>query len=295
VISQMHNITGTTETGANAWGRLFNWIQGLPQTNLPTLAIGLTTLVLLFALKLYVPRLPGALLAVTLGILIELVFHLSEYGVASLGTVPRGLPAFTLPNMDLVMDNLQVVLPAAISLFLVSMSASLAAGREYASRYHYDIDVNQEMLAQGAANAVSGLFRGLGVYGYLGITSVSDSAGGKTELASLVLSLMAILTLLFLAPVFSYVPLAVLGAVLIEVVVFGLWKIPQMKRLWHLAHLWDSPGYADRRRTVAALARLAGVSPGCTGIRQDAGQSGLSQPGKISRQREAPRNCSHPF
>jgi len=105
------------------------------------------------------------------------------------------------------------------------------------------------MLAQGAANAVSGLFRGLGVYGYLGITSVSDSAGGKTELASLVLSLMAILTLLFLAPVFSYVPLAVLGAVLIEVVVFGLWKIPQMKRLWHLA----------RTEFWLALAALLGV------------------------------------
>ena len=249
VISQMHNITGTTETGANAWGRLFNWIQGLAQTNLLTLAIGLTTLVLLFTLKLYVPRLPGALLAVALGILVELVFNLSEYGVTSLGTVPRGLPTFTLPNMDLVMNNLQVVLPAAVSLFLVSMSASLAAGREYASRYHYDIDVNQEMLAQGAANAVSGLFRGLGVYGYLGITSVSDSAGGKTELASLVLSLMAILTLLFLAPVFSYVPLAVLGAVLIEVVVFGLWKIPQMKRLWHLA----------RTEFWLALAALLGV------------------------------------
>ncbi|GAG81766.1 unnamed protein product, partial [marine sediment metagenome] len=151
VISQLHNITGTTEVGANAWQRLASWVEGLSGTNLPTLVIGLTTLGLFFALKLSIPKAPGALIAVILGIGAELVFQLSDYGVALLGPVPKEFPGILLPNINLVMENLQVVIPAAVSLFLVAMSASLAAAREYASRFNYDIDVNQEMLAQGTA------------------------------------------------------------------------------------------------------------------------------------------------
>jgi len=212
VISQLHNLTGTTESGTNAWIRLYNWILSLPQTNLATLAVGLATLALLFLLKSYAPRPPGALLVVALGIAAELVFNLSDYGVAVLGTVPRGLPAFALPNKDLIFNNLHVVIPVAVSLFLVAMSDSLAAAREYAGRYHYNIEVNQEMLAQGAANTASGLFQGLGVYVLLGTSSISESAGGKTVLASVWLGLLTIITLIILAPVFSYVPLAVVSA-----------------------------------------------------------------------------------
>lgn len=249
VISQLHNITGTTEVGANAWQRLASWVEGLSGTNLPTLVIGLTTLGLLFALKLSIPKAPGALIAVILGIGAELVFQLSDYGVALVGPVPKGLPGILLPNINLVMENLQVVIPAAVSLFLVAMSASLAAAREYASRFNYDIDVNQEMLAQGTANATTGIFQGTGVSGYVGITAVSISSGGRTELASLVLGVLSVLTLLFLAPVFSYLPLVVLGAILIEVVVLSLWKIPQMRRLWRLT----------RTEFWLALAALLGV------------------------------------
>jgi SulP family sulfate permease len=154
-----------------------------------------------------------------------------------------------LPNISLIMENLHVVIPAAVSVFLVALSVSLAAARDYAAQYHYDIEINQEMLAQGMASAASGLFQGLSVAGLLATTSTSVASGARTELASIALGVFLILTLVFLAPLFSYVPLAVLGAVLIEVVVFALWKIRPMQRLWRLS----------RTEFWMAMAALLGV------------------------------------
>jgi high affinity sulfate transporter 1 len=248
-VSQLYKITGTTETGTNTWQKLASWIQGLHGTNLPTLAVGLATLGLLLALRLYNPKIPGVLLAVALSITAALVLQLSDYGVELVGPIPRGLPSLTLPNVKLVMENLNVVIPAAVSVFLVAMSASLAAAREFTSRFHYDIDINQEMLAQGISNSASGLFQGIGMCGSLSISSVSVASGAMTEMASIALGVFTVLTLLFLAPIFSYVPVAVLGAVIIEVVVFGLWKIAQMRRLWRLS----------RTEFWLALAALLGV------------------------------------
>ena len=249
VVSQLHRLTGTTEAGDNTWEAFANWIRGLPETNLPTLAVGLASLALLFGLKFYAPKAPGALLVLGLAIGAELILGLSDIGVDLVGSVPRGLPNFVIPNAGLVMDNLQVVIPAAIGVFLVSFSVSLAAARQYASQYHYDIEVDQEMLAQGMANAASGFFQSLSSYGVFSRTSVSVEAGGKTEMASIAMGGFLILTLLFLAPLFSHVPQAVLGAVIIEAVVFGLWRVSQMRRLYRLA----------RTEFWLALAALLGV------------------------------------
>lgn len=174
---------------------------------------------------------------------------LSNYGVALIGPVPQGTPTFMFPNISLVVDNLHVVIPATVSVFLVALSVSLAAARDYAARYRYDIEVNQEMLAQGMASAATGLFQGLSVCGLLATTSASVASGSRTELASIALGVFLILTLVFLAPLFSYVPQAVLGAVLIEVVVFALWKVRQMRRLWRLS----------RTEFWMAIAALLGV------------------------------------
>ena len=71
-------------------------------------------------------------------------------------------------------------MPAAVGVLLVGFAESLAAARQYAAKYHYDIDVDQEMLAQGMANAVSGLFQGINVDGSLSKSSLNDASGAKT-------------------------------------------------------------------------------------------------------------------
>jgi MFS superfamily sulfate permease-like transporter len=237
------------EAGAKSWQKLANWVQGLSDTNWITLAVGLISLAFLIALRVFVPKFPGALVAVALGIGAELALGLSSSGVQLVGSVPRGLPTPALPDVGLIVDNLQVIIPAAAGVFLVALPVSLAAARQFAAQYHYDVDADQEMLAQGVANAASGLFQGMAVAGLFSQSSVSSAVGARTPLASIALAVLLILALLFLAPVFSHVPEAVLAAVIIMAVIFGLLKVKPMLRLWRLS----------RTEFWLAMAALLGV------------------------------------
>jgi high affinity sulfate transporter 1 len=237
VIGQLKKITGSPQSGETAWEKLISWIQGLPETNIPTLILGVSLLIMLFLLHRYAPKIPGALVAVVAGIGAALLLPLAEMGVALTGPVPSGLPAFALPSLSFIRQNLAVILPAAVGVMLVGFSESLAAARQYASKYHYDIDVNQEMLAQGMANVGSGLFQGINVDGSLSKSALNDASGGKTQVASLAQAVFVILTLLFLAPLFANLPTAALGAIVITAVVFGLFKVKEMRRLQSLSRV----------------------------------------------------------
>ncbi len=249
VIGQLKKITGTTQTGENAWQKLFSWIQGLPDTNIPTLILGVGLLIMLVLFHLYTPKVPGALVAVVIGIGAAFVFPLASMGVQLTGPVPSGLPSLVLPSPSFILDNLSVVLPAAIGVLLVGFSESLAAARQYSSKYHYDIDIDQEMLAQGMSNSASGLFQGVNVDGSLSKSALNDSSGAKTQVSSLAQGVFVILTLLFLAPLFANLPQAALGAIVITAVMFGLFKVPEMRRLAQLS----------RTEYWLAMAALLGV------------------------------------
>ena len=231
-VGQLDKITGTQSSGENAWRELLAWISVLPETSLPTLIVGVAAMVLLFGLKLFAPKIPGALVAVVLGILATAVFNLGDLGVALIAEVPRGLPSFSLPDLDLILDNLAMIVGAAVGLVLIGFSVTTAAVRNYANKHNYRIDINQELLAQGTSNLASGIFQGIFVNGSLSKTPVADDAGAKSQLSNLFQAALIILTLLFLAPLFSLLPQAVLGAVIIQAVVTGMMNVAEMGRIY---------------------------------------------------------------
>ena len=233
-VGQLKHITGTHVSGEGVWLKLASWIANLPHTSTTTLVVGIVALVILIGLKIYAPRVPGALVTLVLGIGASAIFDLSAQGVAVVGKVPRGLPIPALPDISLITKHFGLILSGAIGVVLVGFSESLAAARQYASKYHYDIDINQEMLAQGMANLGSGFFQGINVAGSLSKSSVNDASGAKSEMASLAQGVFVILTLLFLAPLFADLPEAVLGAIVIQAVIFGLMDVKAMKRIYRL-------------------------------------------------------------
>jgi len=233
-VGQLKHITGTHVSGESVWLKLASWIASLPQTSTTTLVVGVAALVILIVLKIYAPRVPGALVTLVLGIGISAFLDLSAQGVAVVGKVPRGLPIPALPDISLITKHFGLILSGAIGVVLVGFSESLAAARQYASKYHYDIDINQEMLAQGMANLGSGIFQGINVAGSLSKSSVNDASGAKSEMASLAQGVFIILTLLFLAPLFADLPEAVLGAIVIQAVIFGLMDVKALKRIYRL-------------------------------------------------------------
>ena len=246
---ELFKITGTEKAGSNTWGKLWTWITSLPETSMPTLVVGILALLLVFGIKFFAPKVPGALVAVVLGIGATALLGLGDLGVALIGEVPRGLPSFVLPDLGMILDNLAMIVGAAVGLLLIGFSVTTAAVREYADKHNYRININQELLAQGMSNVSSALFQGIFDNGSLSKSPVNDDAGARSQISNLAQAAFIILTLMFLAPMFSYLPEAVLGAVIIEAVVMGMMDIPEMKRIYKVKPY----------EFLAAMAALLGV------------------------------------
>ena len=236
VIGELRKLTGTEASGSNAWQKLFSWLGGLPETDPVTLVVGIVSLILILVLRFKAPRVPGALVLVVLGIIATAVSSVwARWGWPWWAMCPaagRGLPCLTCSSSS---TTCRLSVAAAIGLLLIGFSQSAGDAREFASRHRYRIDINQESVAQGFSNVGSGLVQGIPVSTSLSASSLNDSAGAKTPVASLTTGVLVILTLLILAPLFSYLPNAVLAAIIIDAVVFGMMNVKEMRRLRRVA------------------------------------------------------------
>jgi SulP family sulfate permease len=237
VIGELPKLTGTSSDGDNAWRELGSWARTLGDIHWTTLVVGLGALAVILALRFLRPAVPGALVLVVGGLIASAVFDLGAHGVALVGDVPRGLPAPELPSLDLIQDNLSVIGIAAFALLLIGFSQTAGDARAFATRHHYRIDVDQELVAQGMANAGAGVFQGMPVSTSLSASSLNESAGARSPVASLVTGALVLATLIVLAPLFSQLPKAVLGAIIIDAVVFGMIDVAELRRLYRVTRV----------------------------------------------------------
>ena len=231
VIGELPKLTGTEASGETAWGELASWLRSLGDISGTTLLVGAAALAVILALRFAAPRVPGALVLVVGGLVATPLFNLDAHGVALVGEVPRGLPTPGLPDLDVFEQHYATILAASAGLLLIGFSQTAGDARAFAARHRYRVDVDQESVAQGMANVAAGAFRGMPVSTSLSASSLNESAGARTPLASLVTGALVILTLVALAPLFSDLPKAVLGAIIIDAVVFGMIDIPELRRL----------------------------------------------------------------
>jgi high affinity sulfate transporter 1 len=220
LVGQLPKIFGVEGASGNFFQELWAIIVQLPQANLVTTIIGLSSLALLFAFKRFVPRAPGALISVVFAILVVSIFDLADYGVDVVGVIETSLPPLGLPNVTL--GDLAALVPGALALVMVGYSKSLGMAKTAAETTREKIDTNQEMIALGIANASSGFSSGIAVGGSMSRTTTVINAGGRTQLASLVNAGLVILTLLFLMPFFQNLPQATLGAIVIFAMILML-------------------------------------------------------------------------
>jgi high affinity sulfate transporter 1 len=232
VIGELPKLTGTSSEGDSAWRELASWIRSLGDTHRTTLLVGLVSLGVILGLRFVAPKVPGALVLVAGGLLASGAFDLGAHGVALVGDVPRGLPAPALPDLALVKSHYATIGIAAFALLLIGFSQTAGDARAFAARHRYRIDVNQESIAQGMANIGAGVFQGMPVSTSLSASSLNESAGARTPVASLTTGALVLGTLLVLAPLFSHLPKAVLGAVIIDAVVFGMIDVAELRRLY---------------------------------------------------------------
>ena len=206
----------------------------LPEVHPLTAIVGAVSLVVVFGIRRVAPRIPGALVLVVGGLIASWLLDLGARGVALVGDVPRGLPSFQVPDVGLMWENAGTVMIAALALVLIGFSQTAGDARTFAAKHRYQVDINQESIAQGLANTGAGLFQGMPVSTSLSASSLNDRSGARTGLASLTSGVTVLLTLLVLAPLFSALPKPVLAALIIEAVVTGMIDIPEMRRLFRV-------------------------------------------------------------
>jgi high affinity sulfate transporter 1 len=258
IAGQLPKLFGVPGGSGEFFGKVIGLIENLSQTNLPTLAVGLVSLVIVLGLKVAAPKVPGSLIAVLLGIVCVNVLGLAAHGVEIVGKIPAGLPPLGLPAIK-VSDLERLIGPAA-GVVLIGFAEGFSAAKAYGARTHDRIDANRELLGLGAANLGAGFTSGMVVNGSLSKTAVNGDAGARSQVSGLVVAVLTILTLLFLTGLFESLPEATLAAVVIAAVI-ELVDIRSLQRLYALSstRLGRIYGPAARLDFISAIAALLGV------------------------------------
>jgi SulP family sulfate permease len=228
--SQFGNLLGV-ELGRSQYVHVLLWeaVQHVDETHLLTLGVGAACIALLLALPRWAPLVPAALVVVVAATLASWGFELDERGVEVIGSIPTGLPGPEVWASSL--SNLNALLPAAVTLALVQFMKNVSLGRVFASRHGYTIDANRELIGMGASNVLGSLFQSIPTSGSFSRSAVNDQAGAKSPLANVFAAVVIGLTLLFLTPLFYYLPVPALAAIII-VAGLGLIDVKELQSLF---------------------------------------------------------------
>ena len=230
-LNQLKHLLGVEIAGSNQVHKIiYETAVNIQSTHLLTLALGISGIILIALAKKINKSLPGPLLAVAASILAVYFLHLDEQGVKIVKEVPEGLPSPVFPEFTI--SDLRALLPTAFTISLIGFMEAIAVAKSVQARHRdYKIDANQELIALGFANMVGALFRSFPVTGGFSRTAVNNQAGAKTGMASVFSASLIILTLLFLTPLFYYLPQAILSSVIL-VAISGLIDYKQVVALW---------------------------------------------------------------
>jgi sulfate permease, SulP family len=238
IATQLGALTGVpiSSTSTRAYEVVRDWLEGLDGASLTTTALGVTSIVVLLVAKRW-RRLPSALLLIVVTSLAVLVLGLDEHGVAVVGAVPSGLA--TPANPPWSWHDVQVLLPTAFAITLISILEAMTLAREFAEEHGYDMNPNQEIAAIGASNVAAGFFQGMVVTSAITRSTILDEAGARTQLSGALSALIVAPLLMFGTGTFRYIPICVLGAVVI-VAVLPFIKVHEAQRLWRVqrADFW---------------------------------------------------------
>jgi sulfate permease, SulP family len=245
-IGQLPKVVGIAKPSGNTLAVLVDTVADIGKWQWTTVAVGVVALAALFAFARFAPKLPGVIIVVVLAILASAALDLHDHGVAIVGDVPTGFQFVSLSSVSA--DDLGKMLSGALAIVIVGLAQALAIAKSYAAKYHYAVDANREMLGYGAANLGAGALQGYTVTGGLSASGAAERVGAKSPAAFLVSALMALLTVVFFAGLFTDLPEPVLGAVVI-------WAVSGMINLTRVTQYW----HAHSLEFWAALGALLGV------------------------------------
>lgn len=245
-IKQVPKILGIESGEGDFWERLWDIVTNLDETDATTLAVGLLAIAIMVGVERFLHRLPAALIALVVGIAISRIFDLGAHGVEVIEEIPSGLASPQIP--DVTLAELSLLAASALGIFLVDFAEANSMARDFAQRDGVKLNSNQELVGLGAANVGAGLFQGFTIGASLSKSAAAYGSGMRTQMAGAVAAIATIVVALFLTDLFSGLPEATLGGIVI-VAISGMVKWREIRGLYAL------------RRTdfVLALVALLGV------------------------------------
>ncbi len=256
LVGQLPKLFGFSIHSDTLRGDITGFVEGLRSGEAVTAAVitGLFGLAAILVLQRWLPKIPAVLVAVVLSIGAAVVFDLARHGVSLVGTLPQGLPPFTLPSVSA--SDFGLLVAGALGISLVALTDTISTASAFAARSGDEVQANQEMIGIGTSNVAAGLFQGFPVSTSGSRTAVADQSGAKTQITGLVGAAVIVLMLLVVPGLFRNLPQPTLAAVVMAAAL-SLADLAGMKRLWKV------------RRTEFALSIAAffgvavlGVLPG---------------------------------
>jgi SulP family sulfate permease len=229
-IGQLPGLLGVPPVDGTTVQKLVGIAQETLGLTTPATAIlGVASLVGILVLKRIAPRIPGALVALVVGIVLSTALDLSAHGVAVVGDIDTGVPLPSIPRFSF--SDLVFLVTGAFGIVFLALAESIGAARSFGARHGYEIDPDQELIALGASNVASGLFGGFTVDASFSQSATAESAGARTQISSLITAGLILATAIVLAPIFKNLPTAVLAAIVIASVV-GLVDLGELRRYY---------------------------------------------------------------
>ncbi|MGX1761332.1 SulP family inorganic anion transporter [Streptomyces lydicus] len=245
MVDQLSKLTGVPTEGAGFFPKLVSFAQNLAQAHPTTVIFSAGALIFLYLVTRLHWGIPGPLLALVLGTVVAAAFDLQDRGLAVIGKIPAGLPRLDLPDLSSLP---QLLLPAA-GVLLVGYTDFILTARAFAADDGGQrLDANQELFALGTVNLGVGTLQGFPVSSSASRTVLAQSTGAHTQAYGLTAGAAVLAVLLFLSPLLTHTPMAVLGAL----VVYAAIRMIDLAGFRRLASF-------RRRELLLSLGCLAGV------------------------------------
>ncbi len=233
-IGQLSGMLGLEGGGHGTLGKVWSDIQQIGKVNIYAWVVAMSVLVVIVGSRKISKKIPGALIAVVGAILVSWLLDFKSY-MPVIGSIPSGLPVFSIPNVEWSVELVSKLLPTAFAMFVVILAQSAATSRAYASKYNEKFSEDTDLVGLSMANLGAGLSGTFVVNGSPTKTQMVESAGGRTQLSGLITSFIVLIVILFLTAPLAYMPEAVLSAVVfligVELIDFkGMKHIYQQRR-----------------------------------------------------------------
>ncbi len=230
-VSQLKDLLGfDIPRFAHTYETVVYAFEHLQQTNWISVAICLGAITLMTVLRKIDRNIPGALIAVAIGILMTWFFNLQDQGLRIVRDVPQGLPSCSLPAIT--WDNIRILIPTVLTVTIIGIIESIGIAKVLETKHrNYVVRPNQELLALGLSKIGGAFFQALPTSGSFTRSAINHESGAKTGMASIITVTLIAFTLLFLTPLFYYLPKAVLAAIIL-LAVRSLFDLPEAIHLW---------------------------------------------------------------